>query len=150
MLFHRILRTQAPTAVIFIRLLVGGVFLSEGIQKFLFASELGVGRFAKLGLPSPEFLGPFVGTIEIVCGALVLMGLFTRLSVIPLLVVISVAIQTTKLASYSQNGFWKTLHEGRTDFAMLMCLIFLFIVGAGALSLDARLSNLQNQKSSSS
>ena len=144
MMFQRLNQTHGPRAVIFIRLLVGGVFMSEGIQKFLFASELGAGRFAKLGLPSPEILGPFVGAVEIACGALVILGLFTRLAIIPLLVVISVAIQTTKLATYSQNGFWKTLHEGRTDYAMLMCLIFLFIVGAGAWSADARLSKRIN------
>ena len=140
MAFNRIVGTQPIKAFILIRLLVGGVFLSEGIQKFLFASELGAGRFAKIGLPWPEFLGPFVGSFEIVCGSLVLIGLFTRVAVIPLLAIIAVAITTTKLPMLSKVGLWKTLSEGRTDYAMLMCLLFLLIVGAGAWSADSRIS----------
>lgn len=138
-LYQKLIRTDAPAAVILIRLIVGAVFLSEGIQKFLFASELGAGRFAKIGIPNPGFFGPFVGTFEIVCGALVLFGLFTRLALQPLLIIISVAITTTKLATLPEKGFWSTAHEGRTDYALLLSLIFLLIVGAGAWSIDRRL-----------
>jgi uncharacterized membrane protein YphA (DoxX/SURF4 family) len=120
--------------------MVGGVFLSEGVQKFLFAATLGVGRFAKIGIPAPEFLAPFVGTVEITCGTLVLLGLVTRLAAIPLLGVILVAIGTTKILPFAQNGLWATLRDGRTDYAMLLGLIFLVLVGAGPLSLDGRLS----------
>lgn len=74
----KILQTDKAATTILIRLMVGAVFLSEGIQKFLFAEELGSGRFKKIGLPNQDFLGPFVGTFEIVCGLLVLIGLFTR------------------------------------------------------------------------
>ena len=88
--------SKAPNAVVLIRLMVGAVFLSEGIQKFLFPAEVGAGRFAKIGLPSPELPAPFVGTFEIACGTLVLLGLFTRLAVIPLLTIMAVAISTTK------------------------------------------------------
>src|SRR5271157_5796207 len=84
-------------AVILIRVLVGWVFVSEGIQKFLFPAQLGVGRFEKIGIPAPHILAPFVGAVEIVCGCLVLIGLLTRLATIPLLCVISVAIVTTKI-----------------------------------------------------
>ena len=63
---RRLLASKAPAAVWIIRLLVGAVFVSEGIQKFLFPAELGVGRFTKIGLPSPEVLAPFVGVVEIV------------------------------------------------------------------------------------
>ena len=130
--------TKAPATVLLIRLLVGAVFLSEGIQKFLFPSEVGAGRFAKIGLPSPEFLGPFVGTFEIVCGSLILIGLFTRLATIPLLTIMAVAIYTTKIPTLLKVGFWKMAHEGRADFSMTMCALFLLIVGAGAWSMDAR------------
>jgi uncharacterized membrane protein YphA (DoxX/SURF4 family) len=112
---------------------------SEGIQKFLFAADLGAGRFAKIGIPSPEFFGPFVGSLEITCGLLLLLGLFTRLAAIPLLAVITTAIITTKLASLPEKGLWSTAHEGRTDYAMLLSIIFLVIVGGGRWSLDARL-----------
>jgi putative oxidoreductase len=138
-MLHRIQSTSAPVAVLLIRLLVGLVFLSEGIQTFLFPANVGVGRFAAIGLPSPEFLAPFVGTFEIVCGSLVLIGLFTRLAVIPLLTIMAVAIYTTKIPILLKNGFWKMAHEGRADFSMTMCALFLLIVGAGAWSLDARL-----------
>lgn len=123
-----------------IRILVGWVFISEGIQKFLFPAQLGVGRFAKIGLPAPHLIAPFVGTVEIVCGSLVLVGLFTRLAAIPLLGVISVAIVTTKIPMLAKTGVWAMLHEARTDFSMVLGLAFLLIAGAGSLSLDGRLT----------
>lgn len=137
--FRRMLSTSAPAATILVRLAVGGVFLSEGIQKFLYPAELGFGRFAKIGLPNPGFLGPFVGTFEIVCGALVILGLLTRLASIPLIGIISTAIVTTKLPMLAANGFWSMAHEARTDYAMLLGALFLLIVGAGGLSVDANL-----------
>ena len=137
--FRRMLSTSAPAATILVRLAVGGVFLSEGIQKFLYPAELGFGRFAKIGLPNPGFLGPFVGTFEIVCGALVILGLLTRLASIPLIGIISTAIVTTKLPMLAANGFWSMAHEARTDYAMLLGALFLLIVGAGRLSVDANL-----------
>jgi putative oxidoreductase len=118
--------------------LVGWVFVSEGIQKFLFPAQLGVGRFEKIGIPSPHLMAPFVGTVEIVCGSLLLIGLFTRLAAIPLLAVILVAIATTKIPMLAKTGVWSMLHEARADFSMLLGLLFLLITGAGSLSLDAR------------
>ena len=135
MLKNIILTDDAKTTII-IRLMVGAVFLSEGIQKFLFADALGAGRFAKIGLPSPEFLGPFVGSFEIICGALVLIGLFTRIAAIPLFIIISVAIISTKAQLLSANGFWSMLHDSRTDWAMFLGTIFLIIKGGGSWSLD--------------
>lgn len=142
--------TTAPGATILIRLMVGGVFLSEGIQKFLYPAALGVGRFAKIGIPCPEIMGPFVGLVEIVFGGLLVLGLLTRLAAVPLLINISVAIFTTKLPillghgfwgfslhELSRYGFWSMMHESRTDFCMWLGLVFLLIVGAGNLSLDA-------------
>jgi hypothetical protein len=70
-------KSNAPRATILIRLLVGAVFLSEGIQKFLFPATLGVGRFLKIGIPAPQFFAPFVGIVEIVCGILLVIGLLT-------------------------------------------------------------------------
>jgi putative oxidoreductase len=128
---------ESPAAIFFIRAMVGCVFLSEGIQKFLFSESLGVGRFVKIGIPAPEIVAPFVGVVEIVCGALVLIGLLTRLAAIPLLINISVAILTTKLPMLLNNGFWKMAHEARTDFSMLLGLLFLLIVGGGRWSLDS-------------
>jgi putative oxidoreductase len=124
-------------AIVLIRVLVGWVFLSEGIQKFLFPEALGVGRFVKIGIPWPQAMAPFVGTVEIVCGTLVLVGLFTRFAVIPLLGVISVALYTTKIVTFAKLGCWGTLHEARTDVSMLLGLIFLALVSGGSWSLDS-------------
>jgi len=130
--------TNAPRATILIRLLVGGVFLAEGIQKFLFPAALGVGRFIKIGIPAPQFFAPFVGVVEIVCGALLIIGLFARLATIPLIIDISVAIVTTKIPMLSRAGFWATVHEARTDYCMLLGLVFLLLVGSGPFSIDQR------------
>jgi putative oxidoreductase len=128
---------RTAKAIVLIRLLVGWVFLSEGVQKFLFPDTLGVGRFVKIGIPWPQVMAPFVGTVEILCGTLVLVGLFTRFAAIPLLGVISVALYSTKIVTFSKLGFWVTLHEARTDVSMLLALIFLMLVGGGSWSLDA-------------
>lgn len=139
-LLDSVTRSKAPATVVLIRLMVGAVFLSEGIQKFLFSDDVGAGRFAKIGLPNPEFLGPLVGGFEIVCGALVLLGLFTRLAVLPLLVIMTVAVLSTKIPILMESGFWKVAHASRNDFCMVMGSIYLLVVGAGAWSLDARWS----------
>jgi uncharacterized membrane protein YphA (DoxX/SURF4 family) len=128
---------DAPPAVLVIRIMTGSIFLSEGIQKFLFPQELGVGRFVKIGIPAPETLAPFVGCVEILGGILLLLGLFTRVACVPLLINMSVAIYSTKLATIHE--FWKLAHEARTDYCMILGLLFLCIVGPGPLSLDARL-----------
>ena len=133
-LFH----SSSPRATILVRLLVGWVFLSEGIQKFLFPAALGVGRFAKIGIPAPQFFGPFVGVVEIVCGTLIILGLLTRLAAIPLLIDITVAILTTKVPMLAKAGFWATMHESRVDLCMWLGTLFLLIVGAGGYSLDEK------------
>lgn len=146
---QRIAATEAPASVTLIRLLVGAVFLSEGIQKFLFPAEVGAGRFARIGIPSPDVMGPLVGVVEIICGALLLLGLFTRLAAIPLIINMLAAILSTKipillgygfwgfsLRSVPYGGFWGMAHEARTDWSMLLGAMFLLIAGAGSLSLD--------------
>ena len=132
--------SKAPKAVVLVRLMVDAVFLSEGLHKYLFPAEVGAGRFARIGLPWPEFLGPFVGGFEIVCGTLVLLGMFTRLAVIPLFTIMGVALYSTKLPIFLKSGFWKMAHEARTDFSMTLGALFLLVVGAGAWSVDAWLN----------
>jgi uncharacterized membrane protein YphA (DoxX/SURF4 family) len=131
---------SAPAAVLLVRLLVGVVFLSEGIQKFLYPATLGVGRFEKIGIPAPQFFAPFVGVVEMVCGALLIVGFLTRLAAIPLLIDISVAIATTKIPMLMESGFWAAMHEARTDICMFLGSIFLIAVGAGRLSIDATIA----------
>ncbi|HET7452973.1 MAG TPA: DoxX family protein [Thermoanaerobaculia bacterium] len=133
------MKRRAPAATVLVRLLVGGVFLSEGIQKFLFPDALGPGRFSKIGIPFPSLSAPFVGFVEIVCGGLVIVGLVTRLAVVPLLLDIIVAIATTKVPMLAQKGLWAALHEARTDVCMLLGGAFLLLVGPGPISIDGGL-----------
>jgi putative oxidoreductase len=158
---RRLLSTNAPAATILVRLLVGSVFLSEGIQKFLYPAELAAGRFAKTGIPAPEVMGPLVGTCETICGALVIVGLLTRFAALALLIDISVAIISTKipiflghgvwvfsLPNLPRYGFWSMMHEARTDFSMWLGLLFLLIVGAGKLSLDVAFARPSDRRTS--
>ena len=135
-MLSKLIHTDYSKTTILIRLMVGAVFLSEGIQKFLFADTLGAGRFEKIGLPSPEFLGSFVGSFEIVCGLLILIGLLTRLASIPLIIIMLVAIVTTKSEVLGEKGFWEMMHGSRTDWSMLLGSIFLLIKGGGFWSAD--------------
>src|SRR5437764_4189529 len=145
--FRRLLATDAPAAVILVRLIVGGVFLSEGIQKFLYPDALGVGRFTKIGIPAPEVMAPFVGVCEIVCGVFFLLGLLTRFAAVTMIIDMLVAISTTKVPILLEKGFWSMAHEARTDYAMLLGSIFLLVVGAGPWSLDAKLTRTTDDRS---
>jgi uncharacterized membrane protein YphA (DoxX/SURF4 family) len=140
MFLQKIMATNAPASVLLIRMIVGLVFLSEGMQKFLFPDAVGMGRFTKIGLPAPEFLANFVAVFEVTCGSLIALGLLTRLAVIPTITIMLVAIASTKVPILLADGFWKMAHEARTDWSMLLGSIFLLIVGAGAVSMDAKIS----------
>ena len=130
----------------------GGLFSGRNSEVGL-SGPAGAGRFAKIGIPYPELMGPFVGAVETICGALIILGLFTRLASIPLIVIMIVAIASTKLPillghdfwifhvpKLSRYGFWSMMHEARTDFDMLLGSLYLLIVGAGTWSLDAMLA----------
>lgn len=145
-MFQKLLDTNDSKTSILIRLIVGAVFLSEGIQKFIFPAIRGAGRFEKIGLPSPEFLGSFVGFFEILCGILILIGLFTRLASIPILIIMLVAMATTKVEVLENDGFWAMLHGSRTDWAMLLGAIFLIIEGGGKWSIDKKLNQNGRKK----
>lgn len=142
----RVLKADGPAPLILVRLLVGAVFLSEGIQKFVYPHKLGPGRFDKIGIPAPSFFAYLDGVVEILCGGLLLLGLLTRLACVPLLVDISLAIILTKLRELQAggflgvSGFWGMAHDARTDWSMLLGLIFVLVSGPGRLSLDALLS----------
>ena len=133
-----------------VRLMVGVVFVSEGLQKFLFPTLRGPGRFAEIGFPAPEFFGFGVGTVEVICGVLILIGLYTRWAAIPLVLIMVGALFTTKLPillghgigpfavqEMDTYGFWAMMHAARTDWALLLGSLVLAIAGAGPRSLDA-------------
>lgn len=145
-MLKKIIRTDSSKTTVLIRIMVGIVFLSEGLQKFIFPSIRGPGRFEKIGLPSPESLGAFVGGFEVVCGVLILVGLLTRLASIPTFIIMLVALFTTKVEVFANSGFWEMMHSSRTDWAMLIGSLFLIIRGGGKFSLDWLLLNRKNEK----
>jgi uncharacterized membrane protein YphA (DoxX/SURF4 family) len=141
---------QPMRATLLVRTAVGSVFLSSGLVKFLFDNQ-GPGRFAKIGFPHAAALSTFVGTAEVICGTLVLLGLFVRLASVPLIIDMAVAIATTKLplllgagpepvAAPPKTGFWAFAYQARLDVTMLLACGFLVVTGAGLFSLDALLS----------
>lgn len=141
---------ETPSSVILIRLMAGGVFFWEGLMKFVFANQ-GVGRFTKLGIPFPEVSATFVGGLEIVGGAMLVAGLLTRFMCVPFIIEMIVAILSTKIPMYlgtyplalppvpPQVGLWAVLHEIRSEYAQIMCCLFLLLVGPGRWSMDFRL-----------
>lgn len=137
---------------IFVRLSLAGVFIFEGYQKLAFPSILGAGRFERIGIPSPEFLGPLVGVLELLAGIMFLVGYASRVAAIPIIVIMIVAIISTKipillgrewwifsLRDLDRYGILSFTHETRTDWAMLMGAIFMLLSGSGRWSLDDRL-----------
>ena len=135
--------TVNDNKIILVRLIVGLVFLTEGIQKYLFPELLGTGRFMKIGFSDPAFWAYFTGAFEMFCGALILLGLLTRLAAIPLLIVMLVAFVTTKWPELMGKGIWVMMHDYRTDFAMTLLLIFLLISGGGKWSVDSKMLKSQ-------
>ena len=125
------------SASLFMRVAVGLIFLTEGIQKFLFPELLGPGRFVKIGFSHADFWAYFTACFEIVCGSLVLLGLLTKVAALPLLIVMLTAFVTTKWPMLMNKGFWTFAHEYRTDFAMTLLLIYLLIHGGGKYAIDA-------------
>ncbi|MGR7814567.1 DoxX family protein [Lacinutrix undariae] len=151
-MFHKLIKTDQAKTTIIIRFMVGFIFLSEGIQKFIEPAARGTGRFAKMGFPNPEFFANFVGAFEIICGILLLLGLLTRAAAIAMLINMTVSIVVTKipiafaesfgsftLRNLKTYGFWSMVHETRTDLAMWLGCLFLFIKGGGYWSADSKI-----------
>jgi uncharacterized membrane protein YphA (DoxX/SURF4 family) len=129
-------RNYSAKAQIIIRLIPGIVFLLEGIQKFLYPHELGVGRFNAIGISHADFWASFVGIVEILFGSLLIIGVYTRLATIPLLFDMAVAFVYTKWPILVNKGFFPMFHEYRVDFAMTGLLIYLLIYGGRIGSSD--------------
>lgn len=135
----QILNTGDDSKIIIIRLITGLIFLSEGILKFKLMQWLGPGRFADIGFENAQFWAYFTGTFEIVCAFLILIGLFTRVASIPLIIIMIVAFITTKIPLLYEKGFWTFAHAYTTDFSLTFLLILLIIYGAGRWSADLKM-----------
>jgi uncharacterized membrane protein YphA (DoxX/SURF4 family) len=135
------MRTHKPSSdsipALFIRLTVGIIFLSEGLQKFIIPDVVGPGRFLAIGFAHPDFWAYFTAGFEVICGALVIAGLLTRLASIPLLIIMVVAFIMTKWPILDDSGFWAFAHAYRTDFAMTLLLLYLIIWGGGNISAES-------------
>ena len=136
---HYILSTDSDKRTVLVRIAVGLVFLTEGIQKYMFPDLLGTGRFLTIGFSNPAFWAYFTGTFEIICGALIIAGLITRLAAVPLTIIMITAFITTKWPILIHKGFWSFAHEYRTDFVMTVLLVYLLVYGAGAWSIDTKI-----------
>jgi uncharacterized membrane protein YphA (DoxX/SURF4 family) len=134
-MMKRLIRTENVPMLI-PRIIVGLIFLSEGIQKFILPELVGTGRFTKIGFTNPEFWASFSACFEITCGVLIVFGFLTRLASIPLFIIMATAFVTTKYPLVVEKGFWIFAHEYRTDFAMTMLLLLLIRYGGGQYSLD--------------
>lgn len=135
-MFRRLRKTDHSSTTIIIRMMVGVIFLSEGIQKLIYPALRGSGRFEKIGLPEAEIMGFFVGGVELACGLFVIVGLYTRIAAIVLMIIMLMAITITKIPLFQNEGFWEGMHQIRTDLAMLLGTFFLLIRGGGKWSLD--------------
>jgi putative oxidoreductase len=134
-------RNDTDNRTLLIRLVVGLIFLTEGIQKYLFPELLGPGRFLKIGFNDPSFWAYFTGAFEIICGVLIILGILVRLVSIPPLIIMVVAFITTKWPILIDKGFWPFAHEYRTDFAMTLLLIYLIVYGAGKWTNNSKIEN---------
>lgn len=141
-----IFNTANDNRALLVRLIVGLIFLSEGIQKFLFPELVGTGRFEKIGFSDPSFWAYFTASFEIICGTLVLIGLLIRLAAVPLIIIMITAFVTTKWPILMDKGFWAMAHEYRTDFAMTLLLIYLLVYGAGNWSVDSKVYSFRKQQ----
>jgi putative oxidoreductase len=141
---------DGPKSILICRVMAGGVFLWEGILKFVYTNQ-GVGRFTKLGIPFPHFTANFIACLEIGGGVLLLTGLMTRMIAIPFVAEMIVAMLSTKISLYLGRsplplppapptiGIWAVLHEVRSEYAQLLADLFLMVNGPGKWSLDALL-----------
>jgi putative oxidoreductase len=134
-------KTNNYKAFFIVRLILGYVFLVAGLQKFIFPETMGPGRFEDMGYGSPEFTAYFVGSFEVLCALLMLLGLATRLAAIPLIIIMLVAIATTKIPDLADGDFWRFAHRVRLDLSMLLTALFVLISGSDRFSLDHKLFN---------
>lgn len=144
---EKIFKTNEIPAYWIVRLIFGYVFLVAGLQKFIFYDTRGPGRFMDMGFPFPEFTAYFVGFFEVLCAMLILFGLATRLAAIPLIIIMTVAIITTKLPQLGE-GFWTFAHALRLDFSMLMVSLFVLFNGADKQSFDEKWFNRDKTEAS--
>jgi uncharacterized membrane protein YphA (DoxX/SURF4 family) len=138
---------DGPRATLLLRIMAGGVFLWEGLLKFVYTNQ-GVGRFTKLGFPMPDLTAGFVAWVEIIGGLLLLAGFLSRWTAVVFVIEMVVAMLTTKIDMFLGTsplplppspptvGFWAVLHEIRSEYAQLLTVLFVLLAGPGPNSVD--------------
>ena len=113
---------------------VGWIFVISGWGK-LHNLEQVINYFGELGIPHPELQAPFASGTELVCGTLILIGLFTRVASVPLIITMLVAIMTAQKDNVHSVGDL----FGLIEWCYIALLVWLGVAGPGPLSLDALL-----------
>jgi putative oxidoreductase len=125
------LKQHQPAMLSLLRIVTGLLFLEHGTQKFL---SFPAGQMAGAGwaLSNP---GHYAGIIELICGALVALGLFTR----PAAFFASGTMAVAYWMAHAPQGPFPVNNMG--DAAILYCFVFLYFVfaGPGPWSIDARM-----------
>lgn len=127
-----IMRTPGWPWPLVLRVLAGAMFLIAGVFKFSRHDEQAA-DFDMWGIPAPDAMVYVVGTLEVVCGALLILGLLTRPAAAALAVNMALAILT---AGREEGG---AVHLGLAP-ALLVVMVILLAVGGGAFSVDRALS----------
>ncbi len=117
------------------RIAMGWVFITSGLGKLQNLDRV-TGFFNSLGIPAPGAMAPFVGTVELVAGVLLIAGLATRLSAIPLVIIMVVALLTA--IGPSVEGLRGLF--GTQEFLYVIMLIWLMVAGPGPVSIDSKVS----------
>lgn len=118
-----------------VRVCLGGLFLSTGWGKVHNLAKV-TGFFTELHIPAPAFNAALVGYSELICGALLLIGLASRLATIPLLVSMTVALLTAKRGDI--HGFTDLF--GQAEFTYLCMLLVVLVIGPGGASIDGAIA----------
>lgn len=126
---------------LFARIVVGWVFMWSGWEKLHALPQI-TANFASWGIPFPEITTPFVSGVEFFGGLFLLLGLFTRIAGVPLVIVMIVAIVSAK---WDQVDSFETL-AGFEEMSYMALFGWLAVAGPGPISLDYLLQKLQSKE----
>ena len=128
-------RRLEPLGPTLARLTVGLVFIGTGWGKLHTLPDV-TEYFTSLGIPMPGLNARVAAATEFFGGILVLVGLGTRLAVLPMAFTMVIAILTAKRADI--HGLTDLV--GFEEWSYLVFFIWLAVAGAGPLSLDRLLA----------
>jgi putative oxidoreductase len=134
-----IISTNPNKTIIVIRFMIGIYFLAGGVLKLYMPGLQETGYFQNIGFASAGNIAITISIVEVVCGLLIIAGLYTRIAAITLLFTILFTFITGKVPIVYEEGFFLMAHLSRIDFALFLGCIFLVLTGSGYWSLDHRM-----------